>query len=177
MYNGIYFYGNTEQEALEAREAYKKAEQEGFQHKETVAEFALRWLPVARPNVSPSTYRGLAIHLQHLIDVVGAKTLSEVVPSDIKTVYAVQYAGCSNSYLKSAKQIIVALFDAAVADGLCRSNPARDRTAKPHKGSQPKTRCITQQEREWIETLCTDHRCRPGSRLASFPMISVILSS
>lgn len=162
MYNGIYFYGSTEDEALEAREAYKKAEREDVPDVETVAEYAMRWLPVARPSVSPSTYRGLATHLQHLVDVVGNKQIDNVVPSDIKAVYSSQYADCSNSYLKSAKQLFVAMFDSAVADGLCRSNPARDRTAKPHKGSNPTTRGITQQEREWIETLCTDHRCHPA---------------
>ena len=44
---------------------------------------------------------------------------------------------------------------------LLRSNPARDKTAKPHKGSQPSTKPITPQEREWILTLCTDHRAYP----------------
>ncbi|MBP5726182.1 MAG: tyrosine-type recombinase/integrase, partial [Clostridia bacterium] len=111
---------------------------------------------------SKSTKTGLAIHLQHLIDEIGNKPISAVVPSDIKGVYSRQYQKCSNSYLKAARQLFTALFDAAVADGLIRSNPARDKTAKPHKGSGPKTRPITQQEREWILTLCTDHRAWPA---------------
>lgn len=64
--------------------------------------------------------------------------------------------------MKSAKQLFCALFDSAVADGLCRFNPARDKTAKPHKGNKPKERILTAQQREWIETLCTDHRAYPA---------------
>ena len=53
------------------------------------------------------------------------------------------------------------MFDSAVADGLILSNPARDRTARPHKGTTGGHRSITAQEREWIDTLCTEHRAHP----------------
>ena len=160
-YHGIEFYSDTADGALAQREEYKRNERAGILSRQTVADYALPWLRRSFPSVSDSTYTGLAIHLQHLIDEIGNKQIEKVVPSDIKGVYAVQYGNCSNSYLKAAKQLFSALFDAAVADGLCRSNPARDKTAKPHKGSAPKTRPITPQERQWIETLCTDHRCHP----------------
>lgn len=162
-YKGIEFYSTiSDQDALAQREEYKRQEQAGIIKKATVTDYAIPWLKRTYPSVSKSTKTGLAIHLQHLIDEIGNKQISTVVPSDIKGVYAKQYPNCSNSYLKSAKQLFSALFDAAVADGLIRSNPARDKTAKPHKGSAPKTRPITQQERIWIETLCTDHRAFPA---------------
>ena len=161
-YHGIEFYSDTPDGALELREEYKRNERAGIVSRQTVADYALPWLKRSFPSVSDSTYTGLAIHLQHLIDEIGNKRIEAIVPSDIKAVYSIQYKDCSNSYLKSAKQLFSALFDSAVADGLIRSNPARDKTAKPHKGSAPKTRPITAQEREWIETLCTDHRCYPA---------------
>ena len=161
-YHGIQFYGSTPEEAAARREEYKRQEKTGIFRKSTVADYALPWLIRTYPSVSKSTKTGLAIHLQHLIDEIGNKPISAVVPSDIKGVYSRQYQKCSNSYLKAARQLFTALFDAAVADGLIRSNPARDKTAKPHKGSGPKTRPITQQEREWILTLCTDHRAWPA---------------
>lgn len=161
-YHGIEFYSDTPDGALELREEYKRNERAGIVSRQTVSDYALPWLKRSFPSVSDSTYTGLAIHLQHLIDEIGNKRIEAVVPSDIKAVYSIQYRDCSNSYLKSAKQLFSSLFDSAVADGLCRSNPARDKTAKPHKGSAPKTRPITAQEREWIETLCTDHRCHPA---------------
>lgn len=160
-YHGREFYADSPDDALAKREEYIRLEKAGLVRNATVADFALPWLKRSFPTVADSTYTGLAIHLQHLIDGIGSKAISAVVPSDIKSVYSTQYANCSNSYLKSAKQLYCSMFDAAVADGLCRSNPARDKTARPHKGSAPKTRPITEQEREWILTLCTDHRAHP----------------
>ena len=160
-YHGMQFYGSTPEEAFAARDEYIQNEKKGF-HRQTVTDYALPWLRRSFPDVADSTYTGLAIHLQHLVDAIGEKQLSEVVPSDIKDIYSTQYKGRSNSYLKSAKQLYCSLFDSAVADGLCRFNAARDKTARPQKGKDPTTRPITAQEREWILTLCTDHRCHPA---------------
>ena len=160
-YHGHEFYSQSHDEALAMREEYIRLEKAGLIRNATVSDYAIPWLKRSFPTVADSTYTGLAIHLQHLIDEIGSKTISEVVPSDIKNVYSRQYGNCSNSYLKAARQLFSSMFDAAVADGLCRSNPARDKTAKPHKGSLPQNRPITPQEREWILTLCTDHRAYP----------------
>ena len=164
VYHGVQFYGNTPEEAFAAREEYKLNEKAGFTKHQTVSDYGLPWLARAYPkgSVADTTYTGLAIHLQHLIDQVGDKRLSEIVPSDIKDVYAKEYAGRSNSYIRSAKQLYCSMFDAAQADGLIRSNPARDKAARPHSGKKPKERKLTKQERKWIETLCTDHRMHPA---------------
>ena len=159
-YHGKQFYGSSPEEAVARMEEYKRLEKAGIVRKATVADYAVPWLMRTYPSVSKSTKTGLAIHLQHLIDEIGNKQISAVVPSDIKGVYSKQYRSCSNSYLKAARQLFTSLFDSAVADGLVRSNPARDKTSKPHKGTAPKTRPITQQEREWILTY-TDHRAYP----------------
>lgn len=159
-YHDMQFYGNTPEEALALRDEYIRSEQRGVSF-QIVQDYSAAWLKRTFPEVAPSTYTGLAIHLQHLIDCIGEKRIADVVPSDIKAVYSTEYRNCSASYLKSARQLYSSLFDSAVADGLCRSNPAREKTAKPHKGTLPKTRPITPQERAWIETLCTDHRAHP----------------
>ena len=159
-YHGKEFYSYISQEDADAkRREYIAQEKAGLIANQSVSDYALPWLKRSFPTVADSTYTGLAIHLQHMTDEIGNKLIASVVPSDIKSVYTNQYKGCSNSYIKSAKQLFSSLFDSAVADGLCRSNPARDKTAKPHKGKAPTTRPITPQERDWIETLCTDHRC------------------
>ena len=162
VYHGLQFYGNTPEEAFAARDEYKLTSQKGFSSRSTVSEYALPWLKRSYPSVADSTYTGLAIHLQHLIDCIGDKPLAEVIPSDLKQVYADQYRGLSNSYIRSAKQLFCALFDSAQADGLITSNPARDKTAKPSKGKKPKERILTAKQREYIETLCTDHRMHPA---------------
>ena len=159
-YHGIQFMGWTEDEALRAREDYKQQEanRDLLKGRLTVAEFALPWLPRAHPTVAQSTYTGLAIHLQKLLDQIGDVQLSEVLPSQIQQVYTDRYKTASNKYISAAKQLYRALFDAAMADGYCRTNPARERAASPHRGTEGGHRAITPQEREWIETLCTDHR-------------------
>ena len=161
-YHGIPFYSyESDEEAFALRQQYIDDEKKGFKRKK-VHEYALPWLKRTYPSVAESTYTGLAIHLQHLIDEIGEMQVSEVVPSNIKEVYAKHYKNLSNSYIRSAKQLYCSLFDSAMADGLCRFNPAREKAAKPHSGKKPKERILSKQERAWIETLCTDHRAWPA---------------
>ena len=160
-YKDQQFYGNSPEEADARRQQYIDDEKKGFK-RQKVHEYALPWLKRTYPAVAESTYTGLAIHLQHLIDEIGEMQVSEVVPSNIKEVYAKHYKNLSNSYIRSAKQLYCSLFDSAMADGLCRFNPAREKAAKPHSGKKPKERILSKQEREWIETLCTDHRAWPA---------------
>ena len=160
-YHNRYFYGSTPEEAFAARDEYIHAERSGISSAATVTEYSLPWLNRTIPSVSESTYAGLATHLQHLIDTIGDKRVSDVTPSNIKAVYSAHYNGLSNSYIKSARQLYCSLFDSAVADGVCRSNPAREKTARPHRGKKPKERILSAQERIWIETLCTGHRMHP----------------
>lgn len=161
-YHGIAFYSyESEDEALALRDEYIANESKGFQ-RQTVTEYALPWLKRSFPAVKDSTYTGLAIHLQHLVDVIGDRMISEVLPSDIKRIYSEKYNGLSNSYIKGAKQLYCSLFDSALADGLIRFNPARDKSAKPHKGTKTKERILTQEQRHFVETLCTDHRAWPA---------------
>ena len=160
-YKNQYFYSTDPDDCIAQREEFKEAERKGRVASYFVKEYALRWFDRSFPNVTPSTRHGLKIHLQKLIDAIGDLPVSGVKPSDIKEIYSGQYATLSNSYILAAKQLFCDLFDSAVADGLISSNPARDRTAKPHKGTYTGHRAITPQEREWIETLCTDHRAHP----------------
>ena len=161
-YKDQYFYGKDPEEALERREEYKRLESQAVISSSAVREYAEKWLPRARPNISPSTMTGLKIHLEKLCRVIGDIRLDEIVPSHIKQVYTQEYLGLSNSYIKAGKQLFCSLFDSAVADGIIRTNPARDRTAKPHKGTEGGHRAITDQERKWINTYCHDHRAYPA---------------
>ena len=156
-YHDLQFYGNTPDEALAARDEYKRNESKGF-HRITVAEYAIPWLERTFPSVADSTYTGLAIHLQHLVDQIGSRQLDGIIPSDIKRIYAERYRGLSNTYIRSAKQLYCSLFDSAQADGIIAYNPARDKSAKPHRGNKPKERTLSKMERFYIEELCQDHR-------------------
>lgn len=159
-YRSQWFYGATEADALAQREEFKRLEKQGRIMRYFVKEYASQWFDRAYP-VNNSTKKGLACHLRKLTDTIGDFPLDAVKPSHIKAVYSSYYIGMSNSYIKAARQLYCNLFDAAVADGMILSNPARDKTAKPITGKTGGHRAITPLERTWIETLCTDHRAYP----------------
>ena len=164
-YKDLFFYGDTEEEALQAREDYKDAEKRGQLQLETgptVAEYAQKWIRIAKPNVRESTFQESLGLLEKLLDHCGERYIKDILPSDIKAVYSTAFKGLSDSYIRSAKQLYIGLFDAAFADGYCRRNPAREKSAQPHRGTKGGHRAITPQERKWIDTLCQDHRCRPA---------------
>ena len=171
-YKNQYFYSTDPDDCIRQREEYKEAEKKGMVAVYFVREYALQWLERSFPNVTPSTKQGLKTHLQKLIDSIGDLPISEVKPSYIKSIYTDHYAGLSNSYIKAGKQLFCALFDSAVADGLILSNPARDKTAKPHTGTKGGHRSITPQERDWILRLCTDHRAHPVVMAMLYRVIS-----
>ena len=160
-YHGQWFYSYDNDDCLRQREQFIEQERRGVLRAYFVREYAENWFERSYPNICPSTKRGLKTHLETLLNAIGHLPLSDVKPSDIKGVYSTRYKGLSNSYIKAAKQLYCALFDSAVADGIITANPARSRMAKPHKGTTGGPRSITDQERPWIETLCTDHRAPP----------------
>lgn len=159
-YKDQWFYSLDEADCLAQRKEYKRLEVEQKNGPMTVARYAKEWIERAYPSIAKTTMVGLRIHLKKLTDEIGELSLTEVKPSHIKAVYT-KYLGMSNSYIKAGKQLFCSLFDSVVADGYLPFNPARDRTAKPHRGTENSHRAITEQERNWIETLCTDHRAYP----------------
>lgn len=157
-YKNQWFYSTDHDDCLRQREEYKQAEKRGRISVYFVSEYAHKWIERTYPNPNRSTLEGVKTHVQHLLNVCGNLPLSDVKPSDIKEVYSTEYKDFSNSYILAGKRVFCAVFDSAVSDGIILSNPARDRMAKPHKGTIGGHRSITNQEREWILTLCTDHR-------------------
>ena len=164
-YKGQYFYSSDPDDCIAQREQFKELERRGRIMPYFVTEYALKWLDNAYPNANPRTRANVKTHVEKLNNAIGSLPVSDVRPSDIKTIYATHYADLSNDYIKQAKRVFCAVFDSAVADGLIPSNPARDRTAKPHKGKIGGHRSITQQEREWMLTKATNHRMFPVAML------------
>lgn len=158
-YKDQWFYSLiSSDDALRQREEYREAEKRNKIAVYFVSEYAQRWLERAYPNPNPRTFDAVKRHVKILSDAIGDLPVNDVKPSDIKDIYATHYAKLSHEYIKQAKWIFCAVFDSAVADGLILTNPARDRTARPHQGTVGGHRSITQQEREWILNLCKDHR-------------------
>jgi len=159
-FQGKFFYGTTQAEALRKRDEYKQALKEGMQTTcPTVEKYASAWLPAHKKTVSQRTYNAYAGNLDVLMRAYGAQLLSQITPTMIKALYSDHYATYSNSAIKKAKSIYVALFDSAVADGYIRVNPARDKTARPHKGPEGSHRALTPEEDALI--LNVQHPFRP----------------
>lgn len=161
-YHNQWFYSKDPDDCLKQREDFKQKEQEGLIMAYFVQEYALNWLDRSYPNANPKTYETIKRHVKTLNNAIGHLPVSDVKPSDIKSIYSTHYKSLSNEYIKQAKTVFRGIFDAAVSDGLIRSNPARDRTAKPHKGTIGGHRSITEQERQWILTYCHNNRIYPA---------------
>lgn len=160
-YGKKWFYSKiSDADAIEKRKEYiRQLEQEEYvRENPTIMQYAEKWLKRAKASVSDQTYREAAVLLEKLTDSIGERYPRDIRPSDIKTIYVEKFKGLSNSYIKSGAQLYRSLFDSLMEDGLCKTNPARLKSSKPQTGYTGGHRAITQQEREWIETLCTDHR-------------------
>ena len=160
-YKSQWFYADSQEECLRLRDEFKEAERRGLVAVYFVREYAAQWLNRTFPNANPKTLDSVRRHIRIMCDQIGNIPVSDVRPSDIKQIYSTHYVGLSNEYIKQAKTYMTGVFDSAVADGLIRTNPVRDRTAKPHIGTIGGHRSITPQEREWILTKCKDHRAHP----------------
>lgn len=160
-YKGIWFYGNSDEEALNARTEYKRLEAEGLLQMvngPTVRQYASKWLPLHKKGVSEKTYNDYAKQIDALIECIGDLPISKVSVDDAKSVYTSHYAAYSESTVKRAKMLFVDLFDTALENDLCRKNPFRSKKAQPDKAEGGSHRAITQEERKLI--LETEHPFR-----------------
>ena len=164
VFHGKQFMGASEEEALAKREDYIRLlrSTEYTRINPTVGEYAGEWIKREKASVADQTYREAAVLLEKLVRAIGDMYPRDVRPSDIKQIYVTAFRGLSSSYIRAAAQLYRALFDALAEDGLCRTNPARQKSSKPPAGTVGGNRAITAQEREWIDTLCLDHRARPA---------------
>lgn len=159
-YHGKYFYGSTPAEARRKRDEYKAKDMMGIREPSavTVRAYAGKWLPAAKASVAPKVYNDYANLLDRIVTAMGDLPMASVTPTDIKSVYNT-LIGRSDSTVRKLRMLTVAMFDAAVEDGLIHSNPARSRSAKPHKGTVGTHRILTPEELSLV--LAVPHRCRP----------------
>ncbi len=158
-YHSKYFYGSTPAEAKRKRDEYKARDMMGMRSPAavTVASYAAKWLPTAKATVDKKVYNAYAGLLDRLIGALGDRPLSSVTPSDVKAVYN-SLLGMSDSSVKKLRMLTVAMFDTAVEDGLIRTNPARSKSARPHRGTAGTHRLLTAEEIRLIHEV--PHRCR-----------------
>ena len=160
VYQGKQIMGRSEEEVFAKCKAYKREleEENVVRENPTVSQYADAWLKRTKVGVSDQTYAEAACLLEKMTKRIGRLYVKDVRASDVKSVYSKDFDGLSDSYIRAGAQIYRAMFDAAVDDGICKKNPARADSAKPHKGTSGSHRAITDMERFWIENLCTGHR-------------------
>ena len=158
-YKDKWFMGSTSDEALAAREEYKRAEIRGdlapTSTAPTVGQYVLTWLPLHKKSVSRKCYDDYAKQLDALAAVIGEKPLTDVTVDDAATVW-LHYNGYSASTIHRAKMLFVSLFDAAIENALCRKNPFRARFAQPPDGPSGSHRQLEPWEIDLVKT--TSHR-------------------
>lgn len=156
-YKSKFFYGSTQAEARAKRDAYISGAAQSFTPSTTtVRDFAGEWLPIAKASVTVNTYNDYANLLNKLITTLGDLPISSVTPIHIKSVYTAHFLNLSSSTVHRARMLYISMFDAAMESGLIRSNPAKQKTAQPHKAEAGTHRAITEEERSLI--ISTPHR-------------------
>ena len=157
-YHGIQFMGATAEEALAAREEYKRQEAAGelaLRSGLTVGAYALKWLPLHKGSVSSKCYDDYAKQIDALLSVIGSLPLAQVTPDDAASVWK-HYAGYSASTIKRARMLFISLFDTAIENDLCKKNPFRQKSAQPPAAPSGTHRVLTPEE---IFLICsTPHR-------------------
>ncbi len=154
--------GNTQSEAYAKRDAYKKQIEAGLRAEAagvTVSLYAAQWMKTYKSNIGIRTQNEHIRELNTMIDLIGDKRLSDVVPSDIQNVYN-QRAGKSASYIRHLSQTVDAMFQSAVADRLISHNPCL--SVKPPKGKAGTHRAIDDWERQLILQSIGNHRFAPA---------------
>lgn len=159
-YKGKFFIGTDEQAVLAEREAYKQAEKAKKAAPVTVGAYAGKWLPLYKGGVSAKCYNDYLVQINVMLDALGNKLFDEVTVDDAKAVFA-HYKGYSQSTIKRARMLYIALWDAAQENGIASRNPFRSKFAQPEKGTVGTHRAITPEERALI--MDTPHRMRLGA--------------
>lgn len=149
--------GKTEAEAREKCEEYKRQKAAGEYIKEnpTVRQYSDKWLPLHKSSVSDKCRADYKKQLDALCEVIGDEYLRAVTVDDAASVW-LHYSGYSESTIKRARMIYIAMFDAAVENDIIVKNPFRAKHAQPPTGYAGTHRALTDEEISLIWS--TPHR-------------------
>lgn len=161
-YKGIEFYGYSSDEALAARDEYKRQEAAGQLAAVlpvTLQQYALKWLPLHKGNVSAKCYNDYAKQLEKLLSVCGSRPLSSITVDDAAAVWQL-FSGMSASLIHRARMLYISLFDTAIENDLIRKNPFTAKHAQPPKAPAGSHRALNPEEIALIGS--TPHRLQPA---------------
>lgn len=160
-YKGKQFWGKTDAEAKQKRDEYKYECEHGIERPEqiTVIDLADNWLQT-KAGIDRRTYNQYVTVMEKMTGILGDKLVSAVTPADIKKVWK-QYDGLSQSYINKGKFLYKSLFQYAIDNRYCVTNPMMAESSKPHRGTKGTHRCLTKTEQMLVETV--PHRVHNGA--------------
>lgn len=164
-YKGKFFYGQTQSEALAAREAYKRQEEKGLRKSYadmTFLEYSSLWIKVYKTDVTQKTHNQIACCLEAAGEHLGTLKMMDITATDVKAAFNAKI-GMSKSYLKKYTQAISGVFRAAVNDGAVLKNPC-DGLKRP-TGTEGTHRALEKWERKLIVQTAGEHPIGPLAML------------
>ena len=161
-----YFLGNTQKEALAARDAYKRAKAEGLKAEArgtTANTYAAKWLPIAKANVSKNTYNEYARMMNIFVSHFAGVPLQTICATDISADFN-RLQGKSKSYIRKYKQLVTGMFRSAFEDGIIIRSPVTSSVSVPD-GTAGSHRALLEWERDLIQASLTRHEFAPAAML------------
>lgn len=156
-YKGRDFYGATQSEAIEKREAYKREIALGLKEEAlgvTFQDYASRWIVTFKTDCSRKTYNQYALIINNACASFGGLRLRDITTSDIKEWYN-KHSGKSKSFIHKYCSTINSIFESAVHDGAILRNPCF--FAVRPSGTEGTHRIITAEERDLIHRSVNHH--------------------
>jgi len=121
------FYGKTEKECRQNHKDFLASERKLIEKVKTVSEWAQQWLEIYKNGVvTYSTYRGYCDYVnKHIIPAIGRLRLEQVRAAHLqKLLNDKAAAGKSISLIKHIKVTLKQIFDTAIDNNFCITNPA-----------------------------------------------------
>ena len=89
-YKGKQFYGNTQAEAIRARDEYKKQLETGIKEEQlglTVTTYSARWVSTYKANVTPNVYNTHVRILNRFCELYGDRRMMDITAIDIQAFF------------------------------------------------------------------------------------------
>ena len=134
------FYGKTKTEPkAKYREWLKQAGQPQIEKVTTLGEWAAQWLEIYKKGkVEDGTYRNYAHYVNtHIVPALGHLKFEDIRPAHIEK-FMRGKSSLSASAQQHIKIALGAIFETAIDNGFCLSNPCRKITVKKDKDNAPK---------------------------------------
>ena len=163
--NLVYFKGYTKREVIgHIREYWKRRELGAAPNSDMqFSKWADIWYADYQHQVQPSTYSGYKYTLQILKDYFGDQKVQQIKPLALNSFFDyLNKAGFSKSYVTKCRSMLIQIFDAAEANEITASNPARKTKLKrilPRMDIYKKDNgrdAFSEEEREYLQKRLRD---------------------